>query len=255
MIKLVTKSAGWELLLFETPGGGGTTQVRLRSILNVMAMQKRTTLIIATRNVGKTAEIRDLLKDFPVTIKHLSDFGPIPPIEEDGDTFDENAYKKASFVASVLGFPALADDSGLIVEALEGAPGIYSARYAGENATDQQRYTKLLAAMKGKTNRNAAFKCVISLAVPLGPALTYEACCKGLIAEKPSGASGFGYDPVFYYPPAKKTFAEMSREEKSRVSHRGKALQELKNEFDKVLVWIRQHMPVQDRSGCQHDEK
>jgi len=206
-------------------------------------MRNSIILVIATRNKGKTQEIKDLLKDFPVDIKNLGDFGPIPKLEEDGDTFDENAYKKASFAARILGQPALADDSGLVVEALGGAPGIHSARYAGENATDEQRYLKLLEEMKGKSNRRAAFECVISIAVPTGVALTYEARCEGLISQKPEGSNGFGYDPVFFYPPYNKTFAQITREEKNRISHRGKALAELKSEFDKVLVWIRQNMP------------
>jgi len=210
-------------------------------------------LVIATTNPGKADEIRDVLKNFPVNIKSLADFGPIPPVVEDGDTFDDNAYKKASFVAKVLGLPALADDSGLVVDALGGAPGVYSARYAGEDATDRQRYTKLLAEMKGETNRKAAFECVLSIAVPPGPALTYEARCEGIIAEAPVGENGFGYDPVFYYPPLEKTFGQLNREEKSRVSHRGKALQELSQEFDKVLIWIERNMPVQVRQGCQHE--
>ena len=213
------------------------------------------TLVIATGNPGKTAEIRDLLKVFPIDLKNLDDFGPIPPVVEDGDTFDDNAYKKASFVSKILGLPALADDSGLVVEALGGAPGIYSARYAGENASDQQRYTKLLNEMEGKSNRQAAFECVISLAVPTGAALTYEARCEGLIAEEPAGDSGFGYDPVFYFPPLKKMFAQLSREEKSRISHRGKALRELKDEFDKVLIWIRQNIPIQEKFRCEHDNE
>ncbi len=204
-------------------------------------------LVIATRNKGKTLEIKELLKGFPVEIKNLDDFGPIPHLEEDGDTFDENAYKKASFAARILGLPALADDSGLIVEALDGAPGIHSARYAGENATDEQRYLKLLDEMEGKSNRKAAFECVISIAVPTGPALTYEARCEGLIATEPAGSNGFGYDPVFFYTPLNKTFAQITREEKNRISHRGKALAELRSEFDKVLIWIRQHMPVQEK--------
>jgi len=204
-------------------------------------------LVIATRNKGKKQEIKELLKDFPVVIKNFDDFGPIPHLEEDGDTFDENAYKKASFAARVLGLPALADDSGLIVEALDGAPGIHSARYAGENATDEQKYLKLLDDMKGESNRKAAFECVISIAVPTGPALTYEARCEGLIAKEPAGSNGFGYDPVFFYTPLNKTFAQITREEKNRISHRGKALAELKSEFDKALTWIRQHLPVQDK--------
>ena len=203
-------------------------------------------LVIATRNKGKTKEIKALLEDFPVEIKNLDDFGPIPHLEEDGNTFDENAYKKASFAARILGLTALADDSGLIVEALDGAPGIHSARYAGENATDEQRYLKLLDDMEGKSNRKAAFECVISIAVPAGPALTYEARCEGLIATEPVGSNGFGYDPVFFYPPYNKTFAQITGKEKNRISHRGKALAELKSEFDKVLIWIKQQMPVQE---------
>jgi len=217
------------------------------------AMTDPLTLVIASTNPGKTAEIKDLLTDYPIYIKSLDDFGPIPPVVEDGETFDENAYKKASFVSRVLGLPALADDSGLVVEALDGAPGVYSARYAGENAGDAQRCAKLLAAMKGKTNRRAAFNCVISIAVPTGPALTYEASCEGLILETPVGENGFGYDPIFYYPPFKKTFAELTRQQKSRVSHRGKALRELKDEFDKVAIWIQQHMPRQEKFNC-HEE-
>lgn len=206
-------------------------------------MKKVNYLIIASRNKGKTAEIRELLSGFPITIKNLDDFGPIPEVEEDGQTFDENAYKKASFAARVLGHPALADDSGLVVEALDGAPGVLSARYAGPDATNEQRFRKLLREMEGIRNRKAAFECVISLAVPTGPALTYEGRCEGLIAESPVGTNGFGYDPIFFYPPFKKTFAQLTREEKGRVSHRGKALEEFKNEFDSVIKWTEIHMP------------
>ncbi|MBW2193043.1 MAG: Non-canonical purine NTP pyrophosphatase, partial [Deltaproteobacteria bacterium] len=141
-----------------------------------------------------------------------------------------------------LVLPALADDSGLMVDALGGAPGALSARYGGENATEAQRRARLLEEMKDKTNRRAAFECVISIAAPAGPALTYEARCDGLLSEKPAGTNGFGYDPVFYYPSLEKTFAELTREEKNRVSHRGKALMELRKEFDKVMTWIRQQM-------------
>jgi XTP/dITP diphosphohydrolase len=202
--------------------------------------------VIATLNPGKTAEIRDLLQGFPVDIKNLSDFGPIPGVEEDGTTFDENAYKKSSFTARILGYPALADDSGLSVAALNGAPGVFSARYGGEGLSDEDRCRKLLSEMRGRGDRRAAFECVISLAVPAGPALTYEGRCEGLLLEAPAGANGFGYDPVFFYPPFSKTFAELSREEKSRVSHRGKAMRELRDEFEKVMAWIRRHMPPGD---------
>ncbi len=200
------------------------------------------TLVIATRNKGKTSEIKELLSGYPVKIKNLDDFGPIPEVLEDGLTFEENAYKKASFAARVLGFPALADDSGLCVDALGGAPGVFSARYAGEHATDQQRYVRLLAEMTGRRNRSARFECVVSIAVPAGQALTYEARCEGVLAEQPSGTGGFGYDPIFYYPPLKKTFSEMNSEEKNAVSHRGKAFKEIQDEFDKVLKWIQRHI-------------
>lgn len=206
-------------------------------------MNKLNYLIIASRNTGKTAEITELLSGFPITIKNLDDFGPIPEVEEDGQTFDENAYKKASFTARVLGHPALADDSGLVVNALSGAPGVLSARYAGPDATNEDRFQKLLQEMEGVTNRKAAFECVISIAVPTGPALTYEGRCEGIITKSPEGVNGFGYDPIFFYPPLKKTFAELTREEKGRVSHRGKALEEFRNEFDSVIKWIEIHMP------------
>ena len=160
-------------------------------------------LVLATYNKGKSAEIRELLADYPVIIKNLDDFGPIPPIEEDGATFDDNAYKKASLTARYLGLPALADDSGLSVNALGGAPGVHSARYAGENATDDDRCRKLLQELENHQDRAAHFACVISIAVPGGPALTYEARCEGLITREPAGTNGFGYDPIFFYPPTK----------------------------------------------------
>jgi len=195
-------------------------------------------LVLATRNQGKVRELAEMLKDHPVEIKSLADFGPIPEVEEDGASFDDNAYKKASFTAKALGFPAMADDSGLVVEALGGEPGVRSARYAGENATDQENVEKLLREMEGKSDRRAAFECVISIAVPSGPALTYEGRCEGEITTEPRGEGGFGYDPVFYYPPLGKTFAELAPEEKNRVSHRGQAMAQVAREFDKILKWL-----------------
>ncbi|SLM27649.1 Non-canonical purine NTP pyrophosphatase [Desulfamplus magnetovallimortis] len=208
-------------------------------------------LVLATRNKGKTREMRDMLKGFPVEIKNLDDFGPIPEIEEDGDTFDDNAYKKASFAARVLGYPAMADDSGLVVDALDGKPGVHSARFAGENATDQMNVAKLIEDMQDIENRRAAFECVISIAVPTGAALTYEGRCEGELLESPRGENGFGYDPLFYYPDFGKTFAEVSMEEKSLVSHRGKALQQVVEEFDKILEWLDINMPRIEPVACQ----
>ena len=215
-------------------------------------MDHPTPLVIATRNAGKVAEIRELLDGFPVDIRTLTDFGPIPEAEETGTTFEENAYLKASLTARVLGMTALADDSGLVIQALDGAPGVHSARFAGPQATDHQRCEIILQEMQKITDRRAAFECVLSIAVPTGAALTYTGRCEGRIAETSTGENGFGYDPIFYYPPLDKTFAQLTRQEKSRVSHRGKALAELKSEFSKVLVWIEQQMPRQEIFICQH---
>jgi XTP/dITP diphosphohydrolase len=205
-------------------------------------------LVLATRNAGKTEELRKLLGDFPVVIKNLADFGPMPPVAEDGLTFEENAVKKARSTAKFLGLPALADDSGLAVEVLGGAPGVRSARYAGEHASDADNNAKLLRELRDVENRAAAFLCVIAIAVPWGPTLVYEGRCEGLIAEEPAGTEGFGYDPVFFYPPLHQTFAQLTTEEKNEVSHRGRALRELRNEFDKVLIWLRQRLA---ESGSQ----
>jgi XTP/dITP diphosphohydrolase len=218
-----------------------------------------TTIVLATRNAGKVKEFQEMLKNFPVEIKNLDDFGPIPEVEEDGDTFDDNAYKKALYTAKVLGLPAIADDSGLVVEALAGAPGVKSARYAGENVSDQDNINKLLQEMAGKSNRKAAFECVLSIAVPTGPALTYEGRCEGEITAEPQGKGGFGYDPVFYYPEYDKTFAEISSEEKNRVSHRGRALKEFVDEFDKVLAWLNARLseakpPKPDHTEFEHND-
>ena len=199
-------------------------------------------LVLATRNKGKIAKFKTLFSGFPIEMKSLNDFGPIPGVVEDGKTFEDNAYKKAHFTAKILGFPALADDSGLVVEALGGQPGVFSARYAGEGAGDEANILKLLKAMEGVSDRRAAFECVIAIAVPRGPALIYSGRCEGEIARGRTGKNGFGYDSVFFYQPLGKTFAEMSQEEKNRVSHRGKAMAKLLDEFDKVLIWMAQRL-------------
>ena len=199
-------------------------------------------LVLATKNGGKVSEFKDLFRGFDFEVKSLNDFGPIPPVIEDGATFEDNAVKKAQFTAKVLGLPAIADDSGLTVKALGGEPGVFSARYAGEGSTDEANNIKLLGAMKGIEQQEAAFICVLAIAVPRGPALIYEGTCEGLITQEISGTQGFGYDPIFYYPPLNKTFAQMSPAEKNSVSHRGRAMAELKGELDKVLIWLRQRL-------------
>jgi XTP/dITP diphosphohydrolase len=218
-----------------------------------------TLLILATTNTNKVKEFQEMLKDFPIEIRSLADFGPLPEAIEDGETFDDNAYKKAIHTAKILGFPAIADDSGLVVEALNGAPGVYSARYAGENATDKENIDKLLQDMQGIKNRRAAFQCVLSIAVPSGPALTYEGRCEGTLLEERRGETGFGYDPIFYFEDLGKTFAECTMEEKNKVSHRGKALAEFKAEFPQVLKWLTQRLleekpPKPDHSEFEHND-
>jgi XTP/dITP diphosphohydrolase len=218
-----------------------------------------TLLILATTNINKVKEFQEILKDFPIEIRSLADFGPLPEAIEDGETFDDNAYKKAIHTAKILGFPAIADDSGLVVEALNGAPGVYSARYAGENATDKENVDKLLKDMQGIKNRRAAFHCVLSIAVPSGPALTYEGRCEGTLLEERRGETGFGYDPIFYFEDLGKTFAECTMEEKNKVSHRGKALAEFKAEFPQVLKWLTQRLleekpPKPDHREFEHND-
>lgn len=196
------------------------------------------TLALATRNKGKIMELRGLLSGFDIKIKGLDDFPPITEIIEDGRTFEENAYKKAYFTAMALGVPSLADDSGLVVRALGGEPGVHSARYAGDQASDEDRYNMLLREMEGKTDRGAYFECAIVVALPIGPSMTFTGRCEGEIAFEPKGNKGFGYDPIFLYPPLNRTFAQIPLEEKNRISHRGRAMARLKDRFNEVLKWL-----------------
>jgi len=195
-------------------------------------------LVLATRNRGKITELRGLLSGFDINIRGLDEFDPIPEVKEDGRTFEENAYKKAYFTANALGVPALADDSGLAVRALGGEPGVHSARYAGANASDEEKYNKLLKEMEGKTDRSAYFECAIVIALPAGSSMTFTGRCEGAITLEPMGNEGFGYDPIFLYPPLNLTFAQIPLEEKNRISHRGKAMAKLKEEFERVINWL-----------------
>ncbi|MBI5844468.1 MAG: XTP/dITP diphosphatase [Deltaproteobacteria bacterium] len=187
-------------------------------------MPGKPVLVLATRNAGKIKELRRLLEKVPITVKGLSDYPPFPEPVEDGETFRENAVKKALATMRHLGVASLADDSGLCVEALLGAPGVLSARYGGEGLTDADRCERLLEALKDVADRRAAFMCVAALALPDGSVHTWEGRVEGLILESPEGENGFGYDPVFYYQPFERSFALLSREEKNSVSHRGKAM-------------------------------
>jgi XTP/dITP diphosphohydrolase len=211
-------------------------------------------LVIATKNKGKLEEFRELFKGLDVEIRSVADFGPLPEPVEDGDTFDDNAYKKALHTAKVLGLPAIADDSGLVVPALQGRPGVRSARFAGDNATDDENCAKLLKELSGINNREAYFQCVLSIAVPSGPALTYEGRCDGLIIDEKRGTQGFGYDPLFYFPELGKTFAELTMTEKNKVSHRGKALAEVKQELPKIKKWLEQRLLEEKPPKPDHEQ-
>jgi XTP/dITP diphosphohydrolase len=186
-------------------------------------------IVIATTNKGKLAEIRELLKGIDVTVKSLADFPGCPDVVEDKETFRENALKKARAVAAYTGLPALADDSGLEVDALGGAPGVYSARYSGKGADDLKNNRKLLRELKDvpDAGRGAQFVCVLAFAGPKGSGIrekVLRGVVRGRIAREMRGQRGFGYDPLFYYTNKRMTFAEMGPDEKNRVSHRGRAL-------------------------------
>jgi XTP/dITP diphosphohydrolase len=183
-------------------------------------------IMLATRNKKKIEEIKRITSGLDVSIFTLDDFPECPDVIEDGATFQENAIKKAATVARYTGKPALADDSGLEVYALDGAPGILSARYAGEGADDGKNVGKLLNEMCSLERREARFVCFLALALPDGSVTLFEGYTEGRIGTEPRGVSGFRYDPVFYPRGYDRTFAEMSGETKDSLSHRGKALRE-----------------------------
>ena len=181
-------------------------------------------LVLATQNVKKLEELRALLDLPAMEVVCALDIPGVPEVVEDGKTFHDNAIKKAVTLSRITGCWALADDSGLEVEALDGAPGIYSARYAGEPVDYAANNTKLLDALRGCTNRRARFRCVIALSSPQGEARCVEGTCPGLIIESLKGGKGFGYDPLFQPDGFMQTFAEMEAAAKNRISHRGRAL-------------------------------
>lgn len=180
--------------------------------------------ILATYNPGKLREMAAILSQYGVEVVSPADVGITVDVEETGTTFAENAMLKAKAICAAADLPAIADDSGLCVDALNGGPGVYSARYGGEGLDDKGRYTLLLQNMRGQTTRAAHFACAIACAFPNGDELTAEGRCDGTIAFAPMGEGGFGYDPVFFVPEKAKTFGQLTAEEKSAISHRGKAL-------------------------------
>lgn len=182
-------------------------------------------LLLATNNQGKVSEYRNLLKNIPLRLVTLAEEGITTVVDEVGESLEENARLKATALAAESGLVALADDSGLEVDALGGEPGRLSARYAGEGASDRDRVNYLLSRMKDVPGekRSARFRCVIALATPGGEVKICSGECRGVIALEPKGEHGFGYDPVFYLPGLGKTMAELPPEIKNQISHRGRA--------------------------------
>lgn len=183
-------------------------------------------IVFATNNLNKLEEVQDLLPFF--NVKGLKDIGCFEEIAETGTTLKENAIIKAAYVKEKFGLNCISDDTGLEVEALDGAPGVYSARYAGEPANTEKNIEKLLQTLEGKSNRKAQFKTVIALELD-NEQFIFEGVCKGTIIDHRVGTKGFGYDPIFKPNNSNKTFAEMTLEEKGKISHRGIAIQKLVN--------------------------
>ena len=180
--------------------------------------------VLATHNPGKLKEMADILSGLGVEVVSPAELGIDVEVEETGSTFAENAMLKARAICDASGLPAIADDSGLCVDALNGGPGVYSARYGGEGLDDAARTRLLLENMRGQTTRAAHFACAIACVFPGGDTLTAEGRCEGAIAFAPMGQGGFGYDPVFLVPELGKTFSQLTGAEKNEISHRGRAL-------------------------------
>lgn len=191
--------------------------------------------VLATHNPGKLREMGEILKDFGIEVVSPRDLGITVDVEETGTTFAENALLKAKAICKEANLPAIADDSGLCVDALNGAPGVYSARYGGEGLDDKGRYMLLLSSLRGAPTRAAHFACAVACAFPNGDTLTAEGRCDGSIAYAPLGEGGFGYDPVFLLPGTGKTFGQLTQEEKSAVSHRGRALKDFVGKLEAYL--------------------
>ena len=191
--------------------------------------------VLATHNPGKLREMGEILKDFGIEVVSPRDLGITVDVEETGTTFAENALLKAKAICKEANLPAIADDSGLCVDALNGAPGVYSARYGGEGLDDKGRYMLLLSSLRGAPTRAAHFACAVACAFPNGDTLTADGRCDGSIAYAPLGEGGFGYDPVFLLPGTGKTFGQLTQEEKSAVSHRGRALKDFAGKLEAYL--------------------
>ena len=197
-------------------------------------------VVLASKNQHKLVEMRDILSAQGVEVVLESDVGVDVDVEETGTTFEENSLLKARAVMEACGLPAIADDSGLSVDAMNGAPGVWSARYGGEGLDDVGRYRLLLENMKGQLDRKCRFVSVITLCMPGGDVISARVECPGTLAYAPKGTGGFGYDPVFFLPGLKKTFAELTPEEKNAISHRGNALKKFKTELESYFNGLNQ---------------
>ena len=192
-------------------------------------------LVLASQNPKKLVELDTILSRLGVGVCSEAEAGVNVEVEETGTTFEENSLLKARAVMEASGLPAVADDSGLCVDALNGAPGVYSARYGGEGLDDAGRYRLLLENMRGQMPRTAKFVSVITCCFPNGDVISARGECPGTIAYAPMGEGGFGYDPVFFVPQLKKTFAQLTAEEKNAISHRGKALEAFRAKLEEYL--------------------
>jgi XTP/dITP diphosphohydrolase len=196
-------------------------------------------ILISSRNVDKIREIKDLLEHLPIKVMTIEEIPQqLPEIDEDADTLLENARKKAKTIAELTNLPTLADDTGLFVDALKGEPGLFSARYAGENcsyADNREKLLQALAGMKEEWARKAEFRTVVILYLPNGKEIVAEGVVKGSITEEERGGNGFGYDAIFQAADSEKTFAEMSDEEKNRISHRALALKDLVSKIQRDI--------------------
>lgn len=196
------------------------------------------TIFFASRNEGKVGEVRAILEPLQYSVQSATDFPDLPEVIETGVTFEENALIKARAAAAATQCPTLADDSGLEVDALAGAPGVFSARYAGPDATDADRVNKLLQELAETgpgSLRTARFVAAVAVALPNGNAVAVRGVCEGAIAQAPRGEGGFGYDPIFIPKGYEKTFAELDSQEKNRISHRGQAMAHLPDLLAKIL--------------------
>ncbi len=192
-------------------------------------------LVLASKNKKKLVEMNDILSHLGIEVCSEAEAGVDVEVEETGTTFEENSLLKAKAVMEASGLPAIADDSGLCVDALGGAPGVYSARYGGPGLDDVGRYQLLLENMKGQMPRTARFVSVITCCFPNGDVLSARGECEGTIAFAPMGEGGFGYDPVFFVPELKKTFSQLTPDEKNAISHRGKALKAFQGKLEEYL--------------------